>query len=453
MKIYKMISLIAIACIIINLASCSSSGSIGKTSEGSQVSRESSSTSESSSSATVTTVSSTTSTSTTPTSNSSTAATLKKIAFEQSVFTAPTQVSTVPDMDYQGVKAIYYNSVDYEGKPTKVFAYIGYPASASATNKVPAVVLVHGGGGTAYPQWVQQWAQRGYAAIAIDTEGHIPTAGAATTFVSHPNAGPTRTGDFNDVTKPLQNQWMYQACAAVFKANSLLRKDVNINASKIGICGISWGGIITSIVISQDARFAFGIPIYGCGFMNNSEGYFSDVFKYNSTAESLWEPSNWLSQTKMPVLWINDANDKYFSIRSTAKSSTAVLDSSMTVLPLLMHGHDYGWGVQESYAFADKVCKGKAGLIKVIKQPSVKDSTVTFSVPKGITAASAQLIYSKVGYSFDVNNNCLANWIIAATPISGGTVNAKLPAGTKTYYINIIDNRGLASSTHLVIQN
>jgi len=44
--------------------------------------------------------------------------------------------------------------------------------------KVPAVVLVHGGGGTAFADWVKMWTACGYAAIAVDLEGQIPTRDA-----------------------------------------------------------------------------------------------------------------------------------------------------------------------------------------------------------------------------------------------------------------------------------
>ena len=37
-----------------------------------------------------------------------------------------------------------------------------------------AMVLVHGGGGTAFDAWVRAWVKAGYAAIAMDTCGALP---------------------------------------------------------------------------------------------------------------------------------------------------------------------------------------------------------------------------------------------------------------------------------------
>jgi hypothetical protein len=36
------------------------------------------------------------------------------------------------------------------------------------------MVLIHGGGGTAFADWVRLWTGRGYAAIAMDLCGCVP---------------------------------------------------------------------------------------------------------------------------------------------------------------------------------------------------------------------------------------------------------------------------------------
>jgi cephalosporin-C deacetylase-like acetyl esterase len=53
------------------------------------------------------------------------------------------------------VHAIFYEALPWNGKPTRVFAWIGLPAKR--VGKVPGIVVVHGGGGTAYKEWVQKW--------------------------------------------------------------------------------------------------------------------------------------------------------------------------------------------------------------------------------------------------------------------------------------------------------
>lgn len=54
------------------------------------------------------------------------------------------------------VRPLFFESLPWQGKPTRVFAWLGLPANRAG--KVPGVVLVHGGGGTAFKEWAQQWA-------------------------------------------------------------------------------------------------------------------------------------------------------------------------------------------------------------------------------------------------------------------------------------------------------
>ena len=72
-----------------------------------------------------------------------------------------------------GVHSLPYTGEKYRGKPTSVFAYYASPATLGmeTNGKVPGIILVHGGGGTAFSKWAELWAKRDYAAIAMDLAG------------------------------------------------------------------------------------------------------------------------------------------------------------------------------------------------------------------------------------------------------------------------------------------
>ena len=74
------------------------------------------------------------------------------------------------------VQALLYAGEKYRGKPTRVFAFYASPRTLgqAVKGKVPGIVLVHGGGGTAFANWAQLWAKRGYAAIAPCLWGDQP---------------------------------------------------------------------------------------------------------------------------------------------------------------------------------------------------------------------------------------------------------------------------------------
>jgi cephalosporin-C deacetylase-like acetyl esterase len=142
-----------------------------------------------------------------------------------------------------GLKAIYFDAPDYKGKPTRAFAWLGLPANPDAT--VPGVVLVHGGGGTAFKEWVRLWNAKGFAAISIAVEGQLDVRDAASKnrgkpsgWRRHPWSGPRRQGIYGDSAEPLKDQWMYHAVADTILANSLLRSLAGVDADKVGVMGI-----------------------------------------------------------------------------------------------------------------------------------------------------------------------------------------------------------------------
>src|SRR4051812_48446820 len=95
------------------------------------------------------------------------------------------------NLQAEGVKAFYYEGAKYHGKPTRVFAYYGVPKieGAVAWKKFPAMVLIHGGGGTAFDRWVKLWNSRGYAAIAMDLCGCVPVR-ENSSWKRHEHGGP-----------------------------------------------------------------------------------------------------------------------------------------------------------------------------------------------------------------------------------------------------------------------
>ena len=333
----------------------------------------------------------------------------KHIQFDPAVWVKPQIYNDAPDsLNYPDEKAFYYEGLDYLGHKTKVFAYIGFPANASSNNKVPAVVLVHGGGGTAYPQWVKIWNDQGYAAIAMDLEGHLPGTPGIYPLPTHDFSGPPNT-NYADINMNIKNQWMYHAVADAYLAYSLLASDEKVDKSRIGITGISWGGLITSIAVGNSDCFAFAIPVYGCGYLNTSKGFFKGI--YNEQVTKQWDASNWLPTVKTPTLWINSDSDYHFSVDATTKSAQTVKNSKATILPGFPHSHGDGWYPKEIYSFANSIVKDSNGLIKILKQPTEDDLIVKIDTHKTYGVKSAVLIYSKERITYDTNSKLTNVWL------------------------------------------
>ncbi|NLM79158.1 MAG: prolyl oligopeptidase family serine peptidase [Ruminococcaceae bacterium] len=219
----------------------------------------------------------------------------------------------------EGLDGLFFAGEPYQGRPTRVFAWLGLPQGASAGQRVPGVVLIHGGGGTAFARWVRWWNARGYAAIAMDTCGAMPfpdtgIVGSAD-WPRHSYSGPPGWGGFNQMDQPLQDQWAYHAAAAVVKAHSLLSAQPEVDPDRIGVTGISWGGFLTCLTAGIDSRFRCAAPVYGCGFVSETSiwtenGSFSGITASQFRDwQTHWDPAAVLPQAKMPMLWLNGSND------------------------------------------------------------------------------------------------------------------------------------------------
>ena len=361
---------------------------------------------------------------------------------------------------YPNVKAIWLDGVNYGGKATKVFAYIGFPEGASADNKVPAIVLQHGGGGYAYPNWVQDWTDRGYAAIAVGNTGYYPAAQGITDFYgaaswtrsvpkdvlsSDPRIMPPDNDGMYSSTGSVDRMWMYHAVAQTILANSLLRADPRVDAEKVGLTGISWGGVITSIAIGYDPRFAFAIPVYGSGYLNEAHSWMKNNFNSAGTRE-LWEPSLKLKEVKTKVLWLCWADDNCFSINSNSKSCLDTEGSVLSVIQNWSHGHIEGWSRPEIYRFADWAAKGGEPLPTFKTLPGEgRDISFQLTLPADAEDVKARVCYIDAPLSYSPNGRLHIDgqdtidqsWHFVKCEVNGDTVSVHLPDDAVNYYIEL----------------
>lgn len=341
------------------------------------------------------------------------------------------------------IQSIVYDSVNYHGQQTRVFAYLGFPAGASAAAPVPAVVLVHGGAGTAFAEWVELWNRAGYAAIAMDTEGRYPDQ--TTQGLGGPSNDQLYTAKYS-----IEEQWMYHAVSAVMKAESLLLADPRVNAKQTGICGISWGSIVTAAALGVDERFAFGIPIYGSGFQSESLGDFRRNMKEHAT--KLWGAENLFPWYRAKVLWLNSDHDAFFSLNTTLKSAKYLKGSHATILPDLTHGHIEGWTPKDSVYFADSVIAGKEMLADFLQQPTNVGEKTELQISTGDAEFEKIELYaltSPYEYVYDgalpqIKQDFVRREVDFNVDRKTGKISFCLPEDVTVYYLNVTtkDNSG-----------
>jgi dienelactone hydrolase len=368
----------------------------------------------------------------------------------------PPRVYDAPGFHEPGMRALFFEGLPWQGKATRVFAWYGVPTNRS-TGKVPAVVLVHGGGGTAYADWVRRWNERGYAAIAIDTCGSVPNVDPSKrTSNSLPplstrdeNGGPAGwDASFDQVEWPVKDQWTYHAVADIALADSLLRSFAEVDANRIGIIGVSWGAYLTTIAASIDPRFRFVVPVYGCGFLGE-DSFWLPAFEKMGFEKSrkwlkLWDPSVYLSRAKMPFLWVDGTNDFAYPFDSLQKSYRLPRGPRTLSFHLRMeHSPPAGERPEEIYAFADQHMKSGTPLANV-SSIALNGRSAQIRYKSAVPLAKAELLYTR-------NEGAWKDrlWQVVPAEILEGkdTIRAIVPDGTRVCFFNLIDNRGLIVSS------
>jgi dienelactone hydrolase len=347
----------------------------------------------------------------------------------------------------EGIQSLFYEGLDYRDRPTRIYAYYGVPEGTMPQEGWPGVVLVHGGGGTAFHEWVTIWNQRGYAAIAMDLEGHLPDLERGhDERPGHEGAGPCRVQIFADCALPVAEQWMYHAVADVVLAHSLIRSLPEVNAAKTGITGISWGGILTCCAMGLDNRFCFAIPVYGCGYLYEADTMMGKAFaemeiELRKRAACLWDPSVYIKDAEMPTLWIN-GQDAHFPLDSFMQSYADVGGSRFLRLQIGMaHSHQAGWAPEEIYRFADSVV-GQGVPLAAVAAPVREGHAICAAYISEVEIVRAELCYTRNGGEW-----LRREWRSSAAISDGARVRADLPAGTVACFFNLVDNRGGLNSS------
>lgn len=355
--------------------------------------------------------------------------------------------SPAPGFETNGVRAIFFDGLPWQGKPTRVFAFVGVPEHKRG-EKVPGMVLVHGGGGTAFANWVKRWNDRGYAAIAMDTCGAVPR-GSYGKWQRHDAGGPPGWGGFNQIDEPIGDQWTYHAVADAVLAHSLLRSLPDVDASRIGLTGISWGGYLTCIIAGVDSRFRFTAPVYGCGFLGDNSAWLKNFEQMGKETAAkwlkLWDPSRYLPRAKMPMLWVTGTNDFAYPFDSLQKSYRQPPGKRTLCIRVRMpHGHGAaGEGPEEIRALADSLLKKGKPLARITAQGRKGDEVwATFESKTKI--AKAELNFTK-------NTGVWQKRLWETTPASLDPAKRKataaVPAGVTVFYLNLFDEQGLVVST------
>ncbi|HUE74327.1 MAG TPA: PhoPQ-activated protein PqaA family protein [Pirellulaceae bacterium] len=369
------------------------------------------------------------------------------------------------------VHALLYAGEKFEGHETEVFAFYASPATlggVKANEEFPGVVLIHGGGGTAFAEWTWLWAKRGYAAIAMDLSGSRPIdpvydaagvpvpnqANDPKTRTRLPNGGPNHghPEKFDSIGGDVSDDWPYHAVASVIRAHSLLRSFPEVTADRTAVTGISWGGYTTCLVASVDDRFQAAVPVYGCGFLFEGESVQKPSIDKLGERRQQWidayDPSSLLGRCRVPILFVNGTNDVHYPLDSYQKTFDVVPGPKQMRIEVNMpHGHAPGWAPKEIGLFIDSFCSSGKPL-PVPGNLGKVGAKIRLPYTSAVPLKSAALHYTT-----DAGPRSKRTWQSLPAEIDDAAVTVpEPPADANTWFVALTDQRDAMVTTTVQFQ-
>lgn len=354
------------------------------------------------------------------------------------------ELATPPAFQWESqtdsVWSLIYEGGPFDGSETEVFAYFASPKTLGEKTKpgeqFPGIVLIHGGGGTAFRVWAMEWAKRGYTAIAMDLGGSRPAPmeeqnhlwGTKSERLSQGGPPQNDTHKFYHINAAFTEHWQFHSISNIIRAHSLLRSFPETNPDETVVTGISWGGYLTSIVAGIDHRFSAAVPVYGCGFLYEKSVWLNRFDSLGTAAsqkwQNLWDPSQYVPNIQSEILFINGTNDFAYPVESWQKTVEITPKAAQLMIPQMRHNHEYGAKPKEIAHFMN----AQKDLPK-ISIPRRKGSRFVSSIKQGQSIQSATLVFTT-----EEAPNKERKWETLPAQIKKNRIKAEMEVDTKAAY-------------------
>ena len=323
--------------------------------------------------------------------------------------------SPFADSDWPGLQALLVKGKGPGGSEAEFFAYYAAPTNPAPAGGHPGVVLVHGGGGTAYPQYVERWVRKGFAVIAPDWYNQRPLSATVKGLPSGtkiPRA-PLPGGRRNDIVANVANMVLL---------HSLLRSFPEVDAERTVFVGLSWGSWYGAIVSAVDPRFKGVVEIY-CGDVKRNK-------------------PNWLVNgrflhaAKCPMWWVAGTNDRNVTPASLQEGfDECAFHWGHAIVMRLPHSH-CGFDFDSPVRMARHFACGEPALPRLGKIRIEGGMATAPIVSRGLKPGKAFLAYTcDAGQSVRWKRE----WKSVPAEVSESSVSATVPEGACQMFFSLYE--------------
>jgi dienelactone hydrolase len=274
------------------------------------------------------------------------------------------EIQTVSEKTQDGIKVtcLYFTSHKIDAKPVRIYGIYARPAQVKG--RIPAILFIHGGGQGADESEVLGMARHGYACFSHDWK--ISELPEEATYMSK--------WPFDEHGKRLRSDEYHDSPAWIARrALTVLERQAEVDSSRMGVYGFSWGGYHTWTVAATDSR----------------------VKAANASCGVLWTAEPLMGNLRAPVLFTDASDDFFARLDAAQKVMEAVnVESRRLISPNENHNMaSTGWEATRLKWF-DHYLKGGPQLAPAptLSVKTAKGGTkVTVKAP---SATAGQLIYS-----------------------------------------------------------
>src|SRR3989442_838643 len=223
------------------------------------------------------------------------------------------------------VADLTFFSERFDAVDIRIAAALARPRAPAAP--VPALVVVHGYGGTHASMMTiaRELAATGYVAIAIDA----PDSGGSTPY-------PRRTPEnLVNVTSDPRGGFIYHVTYAASRALSVLESLPYVDAARLGVLGASQGGLVSIYLAAKDPRVRAALPIIPGG--NLEEAFLAPSLAHGLLPRDLtqtdpralafrrhYDPLGYAPPIIAPVLFMAGTVDEFFPIWGVMETYNAI---------------------------------------------------------------------------------------------------------------------------------
>lgn len=224
--------------------------------------------------------------------------------------------------DGHRIESAFLEFDDRFGRRCAVYAARCAPLDMAAGEKRSAVLHLPGGGQTVFHSDLVWWAQRGFVAYSFDWQ-----IGAAMVHgEGRCSRWPEGVKSQGSAIEREEQAVMPLAIQAAGVVIDWAQADDRVDADRIGVTGISWGGYLTWNVCAHEPRVKAAVPVYGCG------GLFAEDHVHRCRLpdelgrvwQSEWDAAAMASRMQAPVCYLSSTND-FFGYHMAADGLVSAL--------------------------------------------------------------------------------------------------------------------------------